>query len=157
LGDDLTAALKRAKVATATIWCSLNNPPQALTMLMDPRGVAHCTTGVLPTQSLRLDPEHFAKALDRLQVDFLCAPLLTTPGRTEVAVPQLPGWEISWLQRDGLEWTTHQRGDAPTGQLSEQSRAARFGATAEIREGYLRMRPTHDASPSHPPKGENDD
>ena len=83
---------------------SVADPPQVVSMLVDPRGLVHCTTGVLPTKSLSIPTEHYAEALKNLQVTFLTAPLLTPTGRIEVPLPSDPGWSWSWLDRGRDGW-----------------------------------------------------
>jgi hypothetical protein len=84
---------------------SLAAPPQMVSILMDPRGSVHCTTGVLPTKALSIPSEHFTPALKNLNITFLSAPLLTGPGRVNLPLPGEPGFGWSWLQQDGAQWT----------------------------------------------------
>jgi len=87
----------------------LSDAPQLVSMLLDPRGTAHATCGLLPTKVLRIPPEHFSKALEAINVTFLSSPLLTPSGRMELTLPSEPGWHWSWVHReDGSwqEWTT---------------------------------------------------
>jgi hypothetical protein len=42
---------------------SVAAPPQVVSILMDPRGLVHCTTGVLPTKALSIPADHYARAL----------------------------------------------------------------------------------------------
>jgi hypothetical protein len=41
-----------------------------LTLLMDPRGHVHATTGLLPTATIELPAEFYAAALSRMAVTF---------------------------------------------------------------------------------------
>ncbi len=88
---------------------SINDPPQIVTMLMDPRGLAHCTSGILPTKALALPVEHTSAALKQLKVSFLSAPVLTDPGHINIPLPNEPGFTWSWMQLEmqkrGLRWT----------------------------------------------------
>ena len=84
---------------------SINDPPHLVSILMDPRGSLHCTSGVLPTKVLTLPKEHYAAALSAINVTFLSAPLLTEQGQIRMSLPEEPGFAWSWLQRDAAGWT----------------------------------------------------
>jgi len=83
---------------------AIDDAPQLVSLLMDPRGVAHCTCGVLPTKALALPVEHTAGALKRIKVSFLSAPVLCEPGRINMPLPTEPGFTWSWIQIDDLRW-----------------------------------------------------
>ena len=84
---------------------AISDSPHIVSMLVDPRGSVHCTSGVLPTKVLSIPKEHYADALQRINVTFLSAPLLTNQGQINIPLPQEPGCIWSWLQRDRAEWT----------------------------------------------------
>ena len=87
---------------------SINSSPQILTMLVDPRGVFHATSGVLPTKVISLPHEQYADALDKIQVTFLTAPILsdrTNQGRLNLPLPSAPDYDWSWLERKGDKWS----------------------------------------------------
>ncbi|MFY0570236.1 hypothetical protein ACN28E_41325 [Archangium lansingense] len=110
------------------------DPAQHVTMLLDPRGQVHATTGLLPSEQLRLLPEFYAQALADLEVSFLTAPLLTDQGTLRLPVPEEPGLTWSWTTRqpDGA-WTE-------TNKLDPVNPRAAFSATQEVREGWLMLR-----------------
>ncbi|EAU67075.1 conserved hypothetical protein [Stigmatella aurantiaca DW4/3-1] len=110
------------------------DPAQHVTMLLDPRGQVHATTGVLPSEQLRLLPEFYAQALADLEVSFLTAPLLTDRGTLRLPVPEEPGLTWSWTMRqpDGA-W-------AETNKLDPVNPRAAFSAAQEVREGWLMLR-----------------
>jgi hypothetical protein len=83
---------------------ALGNLSQRLAVLMDPRGLLHCTTGILPTKALSIPPEHFTRSLQRIQVAFLTAPVLSDPTRINLILPDEPGFAWSWLQRSESQW-----------------------------------------------------
>jgi hypothetical protein len=84
---------------------AINAAPTIVSILMDPLGAVHCTTGVLPTKALRLPKEHYAGALKAINITFLSAPVLTERGQVHLPLPAEPGWGWSWVQRDGSRWT----------------------------------------------------
>ncbi|MBM7116089.1 hypothetical protein [Archangium primigenium] len=110
------------------------DPAQHVTMLLDPRGQVHATTGVLPSEQLRVLPEFYAQALADLEVSFLTAPLLTDRKTLRLPVPEEPGLTWSWTTRqpDGA-W-------AETDKLDPVNPRAAFSATQEVREGWLMLR-----------------
>jgi hypothetical protein len=60
-----------------TFYQSISAPMQRLAILMDPPGLVHCTTGILPTKALGIPTAHFMRALERIELTFLVAPLLS--------------------------------------------------------------------------------
>lgn len=72
---------------------------------MDPRGLIHCTTGLLPTEALSLPMQFVAPALEKLQVSFLSAPLLSEQRKLTLSLPEEAGYSWAWIQRDGDTWT----------------------------------------------------
>ncbi|MEM7015421.1 MAG: hypothetical protein AAF585_28510 [Verrucomicrobiota bacterium] len=85
---------------------SIDDASQFASILMDPRGLVHCTTGVLPTKDLSIPPEHYVEQLQKLSVTFLSAPVLADPGKPpRIPMPVEPGYEWSWIQKDGAAWT----------------------------------------------------
>ncbi len=107
-----------------------------LTVLMDPRGTLHATSGILPTSVIDIPPEQFAPALASISVSFLTAPLLCDPGKIQVAVPSEPGYAWSWLQRSPDGWSR-----VPASQIDSPSTRATLTAPQHIREGWLTLAP----------------
>jgi hypothetical protein len=56
---------------------SINSPPHKLTLLLDPRGAVHATSGILPTKAIQIPADQFVEALRNIEVTFLTAPILT--------------------------------------------------------------------------------
>ena len=85
---------------------SIGGEPQTLTMLVDPRGVFHATSGVLPSKAISIPPEHYAKALANIQATFLTAPILTEQtqqGNLKLPLPKSPDYDWVWLEKQGRE------------------------------------------------------
>jgi hypothetical protein len=113
----------------------LSDREAVLTLLMDPRGVVHATTGVLPTTSLELPARFVDGPLARLLVSFRAGPLLTNPQTIRMPRPAEQGGTWTWVQQ------------TPTGTFASQPLAA-FDASARlsatppvIREGWLQLSP----------------
>ncbi|MBT9314057.1 hypothetical protein [Leptothoe spongobia] len=85
---------------------SINSDPQTLTMLVDPRGVFHATSGILPSKVINIPAEHYAEALANIKITFLTAPILTertNQSRLNLPLPTAPDYDWSWLERKGRE------------------------------------------------------
>ncbi|WP_224371854.1 hypothetical protein [Hyalangium versicolor] len=109
-------------------------PERRMTMLLDPRGQVHATTGVLPSPQLRLHPEHYSRALGEMEVNFLTAPFLSDQGALRLPVPEEPGYLWSWVAQDDQgQWSQ-------TTKLSPPNPRASFSAPQELREGWLILR-----------------
>ncbi|MBV7335392.1 hypothetical protein KFU94_45565 [Chloroflexi bacterium TSY] len=72
-------------------------------MLADPRGVVHATTGILPTVSVSIPPDQYTNALRAIEVTFPTAPLLTNPNRICIPLPDEPGDQWAWLDKDPVD------------------------------------------------------
>lgn len=78
---------------------SINKPPQRLTMLVDPRGEIHATSGILPTKTIRIRPEQYLKALEAIEVSFFTSPILMTKEQYALPLPSGIEYSWSWLER----------------------------------------------------------
>jgi len=114
----------------------LDEPPLTLAMLVDPRGVVHATSGIVPTQELSIPPDQYAGALSALEVVFLTTPLLTDAGALNLPLPAEPGFRWAWLGDES----------APLGRALPD---ATFTAQ-EVREGWLKLTPDPAASGAGP-------
>jgi hypothetical protein len=121
------------------ITLTVDGPPVHLTMLVDPRGSVHATTGILPTKVLRIPPEQYGPALNRIGITFLTAPLLTDPDALRVALPPEPGHRWSWIERTDAGWR-----EVPAAALGQPRTEATFAGVQELREGWLRLDPVPD-------------
>lgn len=80
---------------------AIDDPPQMLTLLMDPRYKVHATVGILPRKVLDIPMDQYTEALDGIEVDFLHAPLLTPAGRLELPLRPIPDFDWTWVELDG--------------------------------------------------------
>lgn len=97
-------------------------------LLMDPRAPVHATTGLLPVQALQLPPNQYMPSLQRLQVAFLTAPLLTPAETLQISLPLEPGFEWSWVQKEGQQWSVL----SAQGMVAKHQLEAVFGAQAGL-------------------------
>lgn len=110
------------------------SPSLFVTMLLDPRGQVHATTGVLPSPQLRIHPDYYSRAFSEMEVSFLTGPFLSDQGGLRLPVPEEAGHTWSWVtQQPGGAW-------AETHALSPPNPRAAFSAAQELREGWLILR-----------------
>lgn len=121
--------------AETNILLSLDDPAQIVTMLVDPRGVVHATTGILPTKAIAIPPDQYAQALQAISITFFSAPILTPRQTGEIALPlpQEPDYTWAWVEK--ADKSTWQNGV----KIVNVNLQARFNGRQEIREGWLRL------------------
>lgn len=83
---------------------SLSEAADFLTLLVDPRGKIHATTGVFPTSVIELPPEQYMDALNRIAITFLSTPLLSDSQQVQIPLPAEAGYRWSWLANTGDGW-----------------------------------------------------
>ncbi|MFI7134091.1 hypothetical protein ACIBQ1_51050 [Nonomuraea sp. NPDC050153] len=111
---------------------ALDLPLRRLTLLVDPRGEIHATSGILPTESVRLAVEHYQDAVANMETGFLAAPVLTDADGVTVPWPAEPGFAWIWREHAPDGWA-----ETP----SPPQPAERFPADLTVREGWLLLRP----------------
>ncbi|MEM9685856.1 MAG: hypothetical protein AAF934_02925, partial [Bacteroidota bacterium] len=84
---------------------SLGSDPQLLTLLIDPHGDVHATTGMLPAKSINLPKEDYTDALKKINITFLSAPVLSAVDQIALPLPNELGYEWAWLAKDRYSWT----------------------------------------------------
>jgi hypothetical protein len=119
---------------------SLAEEPLTLSLVVDPRAAVHATTGILPTQVLTIPPDQYTRALEKICITFLTAPLLTPADKLQVSLPGEPGYEWSWVERNKNEW----RQVGTTGMLSQPQLLQAFDQDALLWDqlvaaGWLKM------------------
>ncbi|XOF33788.1 MAG: hypothetical protein ACL93V_00355 [Candidatus Electrothrix sp. YB6] len=137
-GPDDTAfySTKEPDKEHPTLYQAFRDPAHTLTLLMDPLGTLHITTGILPVKEEILPPEQYADALQSIEVTFLTAPVLTRSGGIELPLPEEPGYAWVWVEKDGDDW--QEQG------VDQYSLSADFSRPQEVREGWLKLVPQKD-------------
>ena len=97
--------IKTHRTDPMTIFQSVNSAPQTLSMLVDPRGLVHATSGLLPAKAISLPPEQYAAALQAIEITFLSTPILTEAGKMRLPLPAEAGYQWSWLQNEAGTWS----------------------------------------------------
>jgi hypothetical protein len=79
---------------------TVESEPQILSLLIDPRGLVHATTGILPVKAIHIPPDQYAAALQDIEITFLSTPILTDAGKIHLPLPDEPGFQWSWLHQE---------------------------------------------------------
>ncbi len=116
---------------------TLEAPPLLLSILVDPRGTVHATSGVLPTKEINIPPDQYTSALQAIEVLFLSTPIITDVGKINLPLPVEAGYQWSWAAD----------GTAAIGKASPQ---ATFSASQEIRVGWLKLSEVPATPPTTP-------
>ncbi|MBD2186373.1 hypothetical protein [Aerosakkonema funiforme] len=111
---------------------TVDAPPQGVTMLIDPRGLIHATSGILPNQELRLPPENYSQALKAIEVNFLSTPILCNQGEIALPLPQVPEYVWSWLSLNKEAWSE-------TETIKSVNPQASFAKPQQLYEGWLQL------------------
>lgn len=106
--------------------------PTVVTLLLDPRGAVHATTGVLPVERITLPSEHYT--LGSLSLALVTRPVLTASSTPAIslALPkttsQHEAW--TWVTVAGTRWQIAETADAPSAATLDYS-------PQQIAEGWL--------------------
>ncbi|WP_437324926.1 hypothetical protein [Sorangium sp. So ce381] len=105
-----------------------------LSMLVDPRGSIHATTGILPVKEITIPPDLYSDALGRIAVTFLASPIVTGEGPLALPLPAESGYAWSWVTaRPGG------RGFSVNSDLSPIRAAGTLDSARQLQEGWLRL------------------
>ncbi|MEM7036244.1 MAG: hypothetical protein AAF570_04630, partial [Bacteroidota bacterium] len=102
--DITNASIQSYEETPLDITQTVNGDATTLTLLVDPRGDFHATTGLLPVQSLFIPKSLYTDALARINITFLTAPILTGVDQVALPLPNELGYEWSWLAKDRFNW-----------------------------------------------------
>jgi hypothetical protein len=111
---------------------------QNLTLLLDPRGSVHATTGLLPTANMRVPPQFYTAALAQMAVTFRIGPVLTQPTTIRLPYPAEQHGTWVWVRRTGTgakDWETDTIVPA-----NAQARLA--DAPPHLIDGWMKFTPT---------------
>jgi len=113
---------------------NLAEPPQMVTMLIDPRGKVHASCGILPTKAIDIPSDQYKKALEKIEITFLSTPILTDLNKVNLSLPQEEGYQWSWLEKEKGEWST-----ISADNIGQATSNAVFSGKQAIREGWLKL------------------
>jgi hypothetical protein len=105
-----------------------------VTLLLDPRGSVHATSGVLPVGEISIPPDRFTSAIASLSLALATHPVLSPSAAStmSLALPKLSAGEWSWITIGGQQWQAAGTADAPAA-------AALDYTPQQISEGWLIM------------------
>ncbi len=88
----------------ANIYQSLDDSPETLTMLIDPSGSVHATSGILPTKSINIPANQYINAMKNIAATFLTTPILTNLATVNLPLPPDQDYEWVWFQKTKDKW-----------------------------------------------------
>lgn len=115
---------------------SFDAEPVTVSMLVDPRGSVHATTGALPTKQISLPPDQYASALREIAVTFLAAPVLAQADALALPLSSEPGYAWSWVQRAAGAWS-----ETPSTDIRPVNTQATFAPGQSLQEGWMKLSP----------------
>ncbi|HEY8098983.1 MAG TPA: hypothetical protein VIE65_23205 [Methylobacter sp.] len=117
-----------------TQWLSPEDEPLNMTMLIDPRGLVHATSGLMPTKAISLPPQHYLAAMKKLGMWFYSSPLLQpikqNSANIALDLPAIEGYDWQWWDRF---YGTRKVGD--------DGSAKHEHSASELIEGWLKLVP----------------
>jgi len=87
-----------------SIKLSLSDTPETMTMLIDPRGIAHAACGVLPAKTISLPDDQFKPSLKKMSMTFFTRPILMPADKVAIPLPGEQGYQWSWLVKSENKW-----------------------------------------------------
>lgn len=133
---------------------SVSDPLQEYVALLDPFGVVHLSSGIQPVKAIQLPDQFFRDAIQRIELSFLTAPVLTPEQDLHLSVPRYK--QFSWVWNENNTWPSD---DAPGSNITSESAphsefkteipedkmksfqtAAFFPDRNVLREGYLTLK-----------------
>ena len=76
----------------------LADDPSYVTILLDPRGSIHCSTGILPVSDIILPDLYVGNVMNNMLLEFDCGPLILDNQTWKVPLPAGAGLKWSWMQ-----------------------------------------------------------
>ena len=114
-----------------------------VTVLMDPRGSVHATSGILPVKSIDIPRDQYGAALAAISATFAIRPLLSgaNTGAPAAVQPKVAAGQWAWVQVAGGQWAAQPL----TGQPPAQ--AALDYSPQQLIEGWLALQPAPNPNP----------
>lgn len=104
-----------------------------VTILLDPRGNIHATTGILPVGSVNIPPDQYKSALQNLELAFLITPILSSNTQLAFPVPTESGGNWTWLENEKTNWTEAK-------EIAKIDDSAKMGYSPQVvKEGWLKL------------------
>lgn len=81
---------------------SAADPMQQFVALLDPHGLVHLASGIQPVKAIDLPDQFTQEALDRIEMSFRAAPVLTPENELHLSLPKDQAY--SWAWREANHW-----------------------------------------------------
>ncbi len=122
---------------------TLQDDPHYVTMLVDPRGEIHATTGILPTKALTIPMPQYSDALEAIEVTFEIYPVLSDVAKLHLPLGEETTASWTWLaqSKDG-SWPEISRKADANPRIHPALEEAHFGTKQKLRDGWLKLTPT---------------
>ena len=128
---------QKGVVPPAADTITLTGDPQAegvkVSLLVEPRGEVHASTGVLPIKAIDIPPDQYAQALTALKLAFLTSPLVCSQSGIAFPVPAESGGAWSFVENEKTGWQE----TSSIGQVND--RATMGYSPQQVLEGWLKL------------------
>jgi hypothetical protein len=104
-----------------------------ITMLVNPRGKVHATSGILPVKAIEIPPDQYVGALKKLSLTFLTSPVVGSANQLAFPMPSESGGDWSWVENEKTKWSETQK----IGKVND--RATMSYSPQKISEGWLKL------------------
>lgn len=114
---------------------------QNLTLLLDPLGSVHATTGILPVAQMSLPAQFYQSALRQMAVTFRLGPILTDPRTIRLPLPAEQQADWSWVQQTAPPTSESEAGWSANTIVAANQQARLADAAPHMMEGWLKLTP----------------
>ncbi|MEM7372887.1 MAG: hypothetical protein AAF587_29970 [Bacteroidota bacterium] len=104
---DTYYAAESSNSAPHLLQLSLDHPAQTLTCLLDPQGELHAVCGMLPSKQISLPADMYQEALQKMEVDFLTAPIISPKNSLDIPLPEEVGYTWSFLRKHAGQYPNY--------------------------------------------------
>jgi hypothetical protein len=129
--------VRRPAADTITLTPAVSTADATLvTLLIDPHGPVHATSGILPAKAIDIPPDQYAPSLAAIETVLACGPVLSgsSAGDLVLPLPKVAAGDWIWAQAQAGQWRTLPLRD------TEDDRAALASTPQRLHEGWLRLR-----------------
>lgn len=114
-------------------WMCLGEEPVNMTMLINPHGLVHATTGILPVKAISIPPSHYLPAMEKMRMWFRSTGILQLDQRKgkeiKLDLPPISGYKWQWWDKfHGLQEVAKRESSTRT-------------ASPEVWDGWLLLTP----------------
>jgi hypothetical protein len=116
-----------------TLTCRPDADPIMVSILVEPRGSVHATSGLLPVKAINIPPDQYVAALKALKLAFLFTPIVSSASRLAFPKPAESGGQWSWVENEKKRWSETKKINPVN------DRAAMNYSPQQISEGWLKL------------------